>query len=65
MMGRILGRLVKRFVVILAIGTVGTVLGWGVVIVIEEIPLWMLIVALMIGEVVLFAFARWSIQARD
>lgn len=64
-MGRTLGRLVKRFVAILAIGTVGTVLGWYVVIVIKEAPFWMLVVALMIVEVMLLIFVRWSIQERD
>lgn len=56
------GQLIKWVVTTLFIVVVGVVVGWGIQIVIEEVPLWLLVVVFMIVAIVLFKFAVWCIE---
>ena len=59
------GRLIRWLVTMLFIVVTGTLIGWTIRIIVEEVPLWVLVVVLMVIALALFKFAVWAIGQSD
>lgn len=62
---KVIGQLIKWCVTMLVIVVVGTVIGWGILIIIAAVPLWAGVAVLMVVLIALFKFAVWVIGEAD